>query len=252
MTLVPDQHTTIVLQPTNQSFYLPAALVSAQLPAILRLGLTSVRPMRSNQFYTLRLQRRVKRIGVVRLVPDEALWCGYSESSLQSTLNKGDFMRRSTFNVDGEWKRRRVCNHHDLCTLAPLGLSDAIAPFFATTKVPSMKHSRRSMPPRSSKSAAKACSTASSTPERTHAWKRRWHVWYGGYRLGKSIQGAPVLSIHKMPSSTSRLLRQGLPLPSSRRGGCGISGSKIAHCSSVRFNFVPTPEVSLSFSVGYL
>jgi hypothetical protein len=242
MTLVSYQHTTVVLQPADQPLHLPAAFVSPQLPTILGLGLTTVRPVRSDHLDTLRLERLIKRIGVVRFVSDEPPGRGYRESSLQSTPNKGDFMRRSTLNVDGEWNRSRVCNHHDLCTLAPLGLSDALAPFFATTKVPSMKHSDRSIFPRSSRSRAKACSSPSSTPERTHAWKRRWHVWYGGYLGGKSIQGAPVRSTHRMPSSTSRLLRQGRSLPSSRRGGSGISGCKTAHCSSVRFNFVPAPE----------
>jgi hypothetical protein len=56
-----------------------------------------------------------------------------------------------------------------------------------------------------------------------------------------------------MPLSTSRVSRQGRPLPSARRGGFGISGSKIAHCSSVKSNFLSTPEVMLiHFSVGYL
>ena len=252
MTFVPDSHTTVVVEPTDQPLHLPAAFVSTQLSTILGLRLAPVAPVRSNQLDTLRFERRVKRIGVVCFVSDEFFRRGYNESSLQSSLNKGDFMRRSTLNVYGEWKTSSICNHHDLCTLAPLGLSDTTAPFFATTKVPSMKHSDKLISPRSSKSRAKACSTRSSTPERTHAWKRRWHVWYGGYRLGRSIQGAPVLNTHKMPSSTSLLLRQGLPLPSSRRGGSGISGSKTVHCSSVRFNFVPAPEESLFFSVGYL
>src|SRR6478672_8945679 len=110
----------------------------------------------------------------------------------ESVLHKGDFMWRSTFNVYGEWKRRAVSNDHNLCILAPLGLSKAEAPFFATTKVPSMKHSDKSMSPRSSKSLARVCSTWSSTPERTHSWKRRWHVWYGGYLSGKSAHCAPV------------------------------------------------------------
>ena len=242
MTLVPDSHTTVVLEPPDQPLHLPTALVPAQLPAVLGLGFTSVAPVRSNQFDTLRLERLIKRIGVVRFVPDEFLGSTRHKPCLESRLHKGDFMRRSTLNVYGEWKRRAVCNDHDLCTLAPLGLSDAAPPFFATTKVPSMKHSDKSIFPRSSRSQAKACSTMSSTPERTHAWKRRWHVWYGGYLRGRSIQGAPVRSIHRMPSRTSLLLRQGLPRPSSRRGGSGISGSKTAHCSSVRFNFVPAPE----------
>ncbi len=242
MTLVPHSYTTIVLEPPDQPLHLPAALVPTQFPAVLGLRLTSVAPVRSNQVDTLGLQRLIKRIGVVRFVSDELLGSTFHKPCLESVVHKGDFMRRSTFNVDGEWKRSRVCNDHDLCTLAPLGLSDTAAPFFATTKVPSMKHSDRSIFPRSSRSRAKACSTRSSTPERTHMWKRRWHVWYGGYLRGRSIQGAPVRSIHKMPSSTSRLLRQGRPRPSSRRGGSGISGCRTAHCSSVRFNFVPAPE----------
>lgn len=252
MTFIPDQHTTIVLEPADQAFYLPPALVPSEFATVLRLGLTSVRSVRSNHLDTLGLERLVKRITVVRFVSDELLGCGYSESSLQSTLNKGDFMRRSTFNVYGEWKRSAVCNDHDLCTLAPLGLSNARPPFFATTKVPSMKHSDRSMSPRSSRSRARACSTPSSTPERTHCWNRRWHVWYGGYLGGMSIQGAPVRKTHKMPSNTSLLPRQGLPLRSSRRGGSGISGSKTDHCSSVRFTFGPAPEETSFFSVGYL
>ena len=235
MTLVSNKHTTVVLQPPDQPLHLPPALVSAQHSAVLGLRFAPVHLVRSNHRDALRLERRIKRIGVIRFVADETPGLGYRESSLHSTPNKGDLMRRSTFNVDGEWKRRRVCNHHDLCTFAPLGLSNAIAPFFATTKVPSMKHSERSMRPRSSKSRAKACSTPSSTPERTHAWKRRWQVWYGGYLGGRSIQGAPVLSTHKIPSSTSLLPLQGRPLPSSRRGGSGISGCKTAHCSSVSF-----------------
>ncbi len=242
MTLVPDNHTSVVLEPADQSLHFPAALVPSELAAILGLWLAPVTAVGSNQLDTLRLERRIKRIGVVRFVSDELLGCGYSKSSIQSCSNKGDFMRRSTLNVYGEWKRRAVCNDHDLCTFAPLGLSNASAPFFATTKVPSMKHSDKSISPRSSKSRAKACNTWSSTPERTHIWKRRWHVWYGGYRRGKSIHGAPVRSIHRIPSSTSRLLRQGLPLPSCRRGGSGISDSRTAHCSSLRFNFVPAPE----------
>src|SRR3954471_13804256 len=234
MTLVPDKHTTVVLEPPDQSLHLPSALVSPQLPTVLGLGLSPVHPVRRDHLDTLRLERLVKRITVVRFVPDKLLGRGYRESRRQSVFNKGDFMRRSTRNVEGEWKTSSICNHHDLRTLAPLGLSDAIPPFFATTKVPSMKHSERSILPLSSRSRASACSIPSKTPERTHIWKRRWQVWYGGYLSGKSYQGAPVLSTHKMPSSTSLLARHGLPLPSSRRGGSGISGSNTAHCSSVR------------------
>ena len=242
MTLISHSHASVVLEPADQPLHFPPALVPPQLPPVLGLGLATIGSVRSDHLDTLRLERRIKRIAVVRLVSDETLGSVRHKPCLESRLHKGDFMRRSTLNVYGEWKTRAVCNHHDLCTLAPLGFSDAVAPFFATTKVPSIKHSDKSMFARSSKSRARACSTPSKTPERTHCWYRRWQVWYGGYLGGRSIQGAPVLSTHKMPSSTSLLARQGLPLRSVRRGGSGISGSKTAHCSSVSFTFVPAPE----------
>jgi hypothetical protein len=49
-----------------------------------------------------------------------------------------------------------------------------------------------------------------------------------------SFHGAPVRITQRIPSSTSRVGFHGRPLPSSRVGSGGISGSKIAHCSSVR------------------
>ena len=242
MTLIPDNQLMEVAEPSEEALDLPPSFVPAQLPAILGLGLRTVARVRSNHLDAHLLQLCVKRVGVVRFVSDEPFWSAANMGCLESVCNKGDFMRRSTLNVYGEWKRRAVCNGHDLCTFAPLGLSNTEAPFFATTKVPSMKHSRSSISLRSSKSRANACKMVSSTPERTHSWKRRWQVWYGGYRSGKSAHCAPVRSIHKMPSSTSRELRLGLPLPSSRLGGSSINGSSTCHCSSVSSNFGGTPE----------
>ena len=242
MTLIPHNQLSEVTKPGEQPFNLPPSLVPSEFAPVLGLGLAAVAPVRSNHLNAHLLQLLVKRVRVVGFVSNEPLWSAWSMGCLESVGNKGDFMRRSTFKVYGEWKRRAVCNGHDLCTFAPLGLSNARPPFFATTKVPSMKHSDRSISPRSSRSRAKACKTLSSTPPRTHSWKRRWHVWYGGYRSGRSAHCAPVRRIHKMPLSTSRELRLGLPLPSSRRGGTGISGSSTCHCSSVSSNFAGTPE----------
>jgi len=55
-----------------------------------------------------------------------------------------------------EWKARNARNNHELRTFAPLGLSHCEAPFFATTKVPSIKHSERLILHRSSGSHASA------------------------------------------------------------------------------------------------
>src|SRR5215203_2898200 len=141
MILIPHNHTPEVLQPPNQAFNLPSTFVSPQGSAVLGLGLASVASMRRYHLYALCFERLIKWITVVGSIPDEPLGNLFSKACLESVLNKGDFMRRSTFNVYGEWKTRAVCNCHDLRTLAPLGLSNFEPPFFATTKVPSMKHS---------------------------------------------------------------------------------------------------------------
>jgi hypothetical protein len=142
-------------------------------------------------------------------------------------------MRRSRRRVDGEWKTSIVCHHHELRAFAPLSLTNCVPPFFATTKVPSIKHSDKSISPRSCRSRAKASSTTLRVPSRDHCWNLLWQVWYGGNLSGKSCQRAPLLSIQSTPLMTSRVSRQGRPRPSSRRGGSGIRGPIIAHCSSV-------------------
>jgi hypothetical protein len=253
MTLVSNNQSAEVLQPGKEALDFPSSLVPPQRSTVLRPGLAPVTPVRSYHLDTLLPQRLVKRIAVIGLVSDKSPGSALNKGCLESVLHKGDFMWRSTFNVYGEWKRRAVCNCHDFRTFAPLGLSNAEPPFFATTNVPSMKHSDRSISPRSSRSRASACSTLSNTPERTQIWNLRWQVWYGGYRSGKSCQGAPDLITQKMPSSTSRGLRHGLPRPSARRTGFGKSGSITAHCSSVKSNFVPAPVGIVDpFSLGYL
>jgi hypothetical protein len=135
--------------------------------------------------------------------------------------------------VYGDRKTIAVCHRHELRTLAPLGLSHSEPPFLATTNVPSIKHSDRSRSPRSLRSAARVSSTLRSVPSRTHCWNLRWQVWYGGNLSGRSCQRAPERRIQSIPLSTSRVSFHGLPRPSSRRGGGGMRGSIIAHCSSV-------------------
>jgi hypothetical protein len=142
-------------------------------------------------------------------------------------------MRRSRRRVDGDRKTMKVCHSHELRAFTPFRGAHSAPPFLATTKVPSMKHSERSICPRSTKSRAKASSTSRSVPSRDHCWKRRWQVWYGGNLSGKSCQREPLRSIRSTPSMTSRVSLHGRPRRSSRRGGSGMSGPIVAHCSSV-------------------
>jgi hypothetical protein len=227
------RHTAEVLQPRPQPLDLPAALVAAQLPPVLRRRLLPVRPVRRDQLDAPLGQLRVERVGVISLIADQALGLFGDKTLNESFADKGDFMRRSRRRVDGEWKTSIVCHHHEFRAFTPLSLTDRVPPFFAVTNVPSIKHSPKSTSPRSRRSSARASSTRRSVPSRDHCWNLRWQVWYGGNLSGKSCHRAPDLRIQSTPFITSRVSLHGLPRLSSRRGGSGISGASTAHCSSV-------------------
>jgi hypothetical protein len=229
----PCRNTTEVLQPGEESLDFPATAVTPQRPPVLSYGLLPVAAMWRNHLDACSGQLGVERVGVIGFIADQSLGQFGGKNFGESACNKGDLMRRSRRRVDGERKTRAVCHRQELRTFAPLGLSHPEAPFLATTNVPSMKHSDRSRSPRSLRSAARASRARRRVPSPTHCWNRRWQVWYAGNLSGRSCHLAPERRIQRMPFRTSRVSFHGLPRPSSRRGGVGISGSIIAHCSSV-------------------
>ena len=143
-------------------------------------------------------------------------------------------MRRSARNAYRDWKTMSVRHCHDLGPLAALRLANKKAPFFAELKVPSMKASLRSMPPRSRRSSARICSARSTTPSLTQCWNRRWQVWYGGYSRGRSFHRAPVFKIQKTPLSMSLEGVDGRPTKPERSSSSN-SGAMSCHCFSVSF-----------------
>ena len=221
------------MQPRKQSLNFPAAFVAAQHSAVLRSCFLPIRLVRRNHLDALRAQLCIQPVRIVSLISDQSAGPLGGKTLEQSFSDKGDFMRRSRLCVNGEWKTSRVCHRHELRAFAPLSLSHFCAPFLATMNVPSMKHSERSISPRVRKSSARASNTLRSVPSRDHCWNLRWQVWYGGKRSGKSCHLAPERSIQSTPFITSRVSLHGRPRPSSRRGGSGISGPIIDHCSSV-------------------
>ncbi len=233
MKIKASRNSTKVKEPRPEAFYLPAALVASEHSSVLRHRLDSIRFVRRDHLNAKLSQLSIQHVRVVSAVANQALRLLNSETLLKSLSDKGDFMRRSTLRVDGERKTMKVCQTHELRAFAPLGGAHSAPPFLATTNVPSMKHSDKSISPRSSRSRASASKTLRSVPSRDHCWNRRWQVWYGGNLSGKSCQREPLLSIQSTPLMTSRVSRQGRPRPSSRRGGSGIRGPIIAHCSSV-------------------
>lgn len=91
-----------------------------------------------NQLDPMVRQFSIKFVAVVGPITDQKSGIRSEKPFFESVAYKGDFVRRSRRNVNGERKTSAVCQRHELCTLAPLGFSDPEAPFFAIIKVASM------------------------------------------------------------------------------------------------------------------
>ncbi len=232
MILVTHNNSPEVLQPRKQAFNFPTPFVAAKFPSVLRFGSFAVRLMRRNQLNVEFFQLFVQRVGIIGFVADYPSWSLIGESLADCSLDKFDFVRRSRFRVNGERKTSAVCHCHELRAFAPLGLSHFEAPFLADTNVPSIKVSDKSSLPRICKSWANVSNTFRSLPSLTHAWNRRWHVWYGGKRSGKSCQRAPERNIQSTPFITSRAGRRGLPRVWMSPSFSNNGAIKV-HCSSV-------------------
>ena len=242
MIFVSHNNSPKVTQPRKQPLNFPASFVAAKFSSVLCLRAFTVRFVRRNQLDLQLFQLVVERIGIIGFIADYSARSLIAESFANGLLDQPDFMRRSTRRVNGERKTSAVCHCHELRAFAPLGLSHTEAPFLADTKVPSMKLSDKSNLPRSSKSLANVSNTLRSLPSLTHSWNRRWQVWYGGNRSGKSCHRAPERRIHSTPFKTSRAERGGLP-----RVWISFvfsnNGAIKAHCSSVNSSRLAIREV---------
>jgi len=149
VSLVAGDQTPVVLEPGEQAFDLPSAPVSTQESAILGLPFAGGQ-VRGDEFDpALLAQALVQAVAVVGLVSDQTVGGVLEEAVVDRLLDEGDLMWRSTGNPTGDRKTSAVCNCHDLGPLPALRLSDARAPVLAPAKVPSMKASVMSSPPRS-------------------------------------------------------------------------------------------------------
>jgi hypothetical protein len=188
--------------------------------------------MRGNQFNAKLCQFLLQRVRIIRFVTNHLFRSLISETVATSVSGKFDFMRRSTCCVNGERKTSAVCYCHCRNAFAPLGFPTQKPFFFAAMNVPSIKASIKSKLPRKYKSSAHVSRTFRNRPSLTDCWKRRWQVWYGGKRAGKSARLAPERKIHSTRFKTSRASRKGLPRVwiSSVLSNNGLIKD---HCSSV-------------------
>jgi len=223
-----------ILEPGKKSFHFPSPSIWPQLAPILCFRFLSSLSVRRYHFNSALFKKLlIKLVTVIRLIPNQFIRCVFRKTAVYGCFNKLYFMGRSAFNVSGDRNTRSVCDCHDLGAFAALCLADSKTPFFAGAKLPSMNASRISILPRSYRSSASCWAIRLNTPIFTHFWNHLWHVWYGGYRWGKSFHGAPVRSIQRMPLSTCLWSLGGRPLGSLGGVNSLIIGSIRFHCSFV-------------------
>ena len=226
MILVANDKAAEVVEPGKQPLNLPAAEVTPQRSTVLR-GVTTVAAVRRNHLHAALIKKPfVQDVAVVSFITDEPVGKIFGPNRIKGFVNESHLVGRGAGYTCSERNTMAVCDRHDLAALAAFGLSDLAPPFLAPEKEPSMKASERSSLPRRSRSSANTARILANTPARVHCWNRRWQVWYGGYRSGRSFQGAPVRKIHKMPLSTSRGSRGGRPRPPGLRRMGGKSSNK--------------------------
>jgi hypothetical protein len=178
----------------------------------------------------------IQPVAVIGFVADQALWCSPSNEALrQSLLHKGDFIWASTALCGGREEDSEASATTMSCVPLPRLVGPTALPLFlATMKVPSMKHSERSICPRSCRSSGQSLQHQAQSPvpgplagnadDRSDREENA--------RASPSSR-APLRKIHRMPFKTSRLLRHGRPRPSARRGNSGSIASSKTHCSSL-------------------
>jgi hypothetical protein len=235
MTFPTHHQASEVLQPCEEPLDFPAPLVAPELSPVLAVRSCAISAVRGDQLDSVLGQLIVQSIAVIPLIGNQPFRLLGHEAVLDGNRNELLLMWRSTRNPKGDRKTMAVCDCHELGPFADERSTNAIAPFFAPMKEASMNASSNPSCPRANRSSASAQRMPLSTPERCQCWNRRWQVWYGPYRTGRSGQGAPVRNTHNTPFSTCRASRQGLPrLSARRRCPNSTKGLIRSHCTSVR------------------
>ena len=210
--LISNKGATIVTYPGNRSFDFPALLVSAELSTVLRRLANASASVRADQIPALFDKMFTKRIAVIAAIGNQGRYLAFMPwYGLQGFFNQSHFRRRRTGDGACQRNSRAISHHHPLCTLSTFGLSDLGTPFFAGAKLPSANTSCQSKWPRSSSSSINAFHISTKTPASSHPCSRRQQVLAEGYLSGRSLQRAPLLQTHRMPSKQSRSHAGGRP-----------------------------------------
>jgi hypothetical protein len=235
-----DDQTFESTYPRERPLNDPSRAVSSPHPLLLSSLALPVTSMRREQNDASLFQAFPQRITVVGFVGNHSFGpcfrssrpCARHSNGVQGSFCKLYFRWRGRFKEASQRNTLAIDHHHPLRSLAPLGFSDSRAPFFAGTKLPSMKVSSQSRSPRWSSCERKALHISTQTPSSSHFFSRRQQVAGLGYLSGRSLHLAPVRATHKMPSNTKRSSALRRP-PFGLRVSGGNKGSIRLHCSSV-------------------
>ena len=130
-------------------------------------GVLAASTMRCNQLDVLTGKALVKRVAVIGFVTNDSHRFAPGAAVLEDLLDESDFVGRSARNAQGDRKTVAVCNCQDLGPFSALRFTNKSPPFFAGEKVPSIKHSDRSILPRHSRSLVRARRMRPRVPLRT-------------------------------------------------------------------------------------
>ena len=238
--IITDHQAPEIPPPGDGALDDPPPLVPSQRPAILRGRTHAILLVRADQLDAAPPQALPQRIAVVGFVGDHAQrLLPRTARSMPPTyadrcerrLREPDLRRGGRVKVVSQRNTRAVDHHHPLRPLAPLGVSDSTAPFFAGAKLPSRNASLHCSCRRSFNSLRNARQILSQTPCSSQPRSRRQQVEGCGYFSGRSCQRAPLRRIHSIPSNTRRFSIHGRP-PRRGFGSFGSKGAIFFHCTS--------------------
>lgn len=116
----------------------------------------------------------IERITAIGTLPNNSSGLSHGDNFIEGRLDKGDFMREQVESVCTASGRPEASAITISFVPLPRLVFPTFAPlFFATTNVPSMKHSERLMAPRSSRSRASASRIFRNRPALLHLLNRR-------------------------------------------------------------------------------
>src|SRR5664280_1339778 len=238
--LMTNQKPAELTEPGIGSLDDPSAFVAPHLASVFIPPPLVVLSVGRNQFNSPFLQPFAQRIGVVSSVGDypfrflpRAAFRSRDADFFERGFRKRNFCRRGTFQPNSQRKTLTVDQYHPLRSLAALGFTDRIAPFFAGAKLPSRNVSSHFSRPSPSRAPNRARQASSQTSSSCHCFNRRQQVAGEGNSSGRNRHAAPVCRIHRMPSKQARFDAHGRPRLSFLRRPSGNNGSINSHCSSV-------------------